>query len=247
MCQRRRGESLEDLEQRIKELTRKAFSADRREEEGLVALQNAVSEEQAKQIFLGQYKTMGEAVRQLSKVENFLQHRTHKGGVRTIQEAPTSTVQPTASAKASGGTAGGAPKVNTISAQSSPTSSDLSRLQDRMDKGLDELRQMFRQHMNSQSSKQGSPRRSRSKARSNGYRRAQSEARTATTRDTKQREPLGGPSQERPCLYCKSPDHWLADCTAKGVGGFRRKIKPRRLNMQGNGDGLSLGPKAQPN
>ena len=68
MCRRKRNETIDELGRRIKELTRKAHPADRREEEGVAAMKNAVSDKLSEQIVLQGYKTVDQCV------EHFVQN-----------------------------------------------------------------------------------------------------------------------------------------------------------------------------
>ena len=95
-CRRGRSESLDDLAWQIRELTRKAYPADRREEEGIYALRNAVSDSLADHIVVQNYGTMDEAVMALSRLECHKDHRNRTRQARLLhQEEPgTSEVTP---------------------------------------------------------------------------------------------------------------------------------------------------------
>ena len=72
---RGRNESLADLDHRIAELARKAYPADQREEEGVLAVRNAVSDKLAEHIVLQRYRKMDECLNALTRLECHIEMR----------------------------------------------------------------------------------------------------------------------------------------------------------------------------
>ena len=83
---RRKGETIEDLCQRIKDLTKKAHAESAREEEGLVALRTAVSEELGKLIITSNFTSMDKAMTELSRLDNWNQTQVLNKGRAAARE-----------------------------------------------------------------------------------------------------------------------------------------------------------------
>ena len=87
VCRRRRQETLEELASRIKELARKAYPPDQREEESILALKAAVSDRQAEALIMGRFQTLEQCVHHLSQLEAHTERTRDAGRGRIGQVA----------------------------------------------------------------------------------------------------------------------------------------------------------------
>ena len=87
-CRRRKNESLEDLASRIKELARKAYTPDRREEKSVAAFRGAVSDKLSEVVIQQDLRTVDQCVTLLGKIEANTEGRQKEGKARVQQVVP---------------------------------------------------------------------------------------------------------------------------------------------------------------
>lgn len=117
---RGRSEALEDLGRRITELTRKAYPPERREEEGVCAMRQAVSDKMADQIVVQAYKTVDQCVIALSKLECHQEQRNRNRQAHISQGVSTSEPQGRTPGGATSGAKGGTQSAQPVRAVSQP-------------------------------------------------------------------------------------------------------------------------------
>lgn len=211
-CTRGRNESLEELQRRITELARKACTPDRREEESLYALRHAVSETLAHQLVLQRYATMDEAVMALQRLECHVDQRNRSRQAKILQEEKN-PVPKAAPAKES---APAAQPVRAIKDPKAQAQEQVTLMAEALGAALkplvgrlDSLDQLL-------------------------GRQFQVGPRYGSRRKSPTRGKRGGPSEDRPCAECGSPEHWVADCPdAQG-------------KRSGKDQGLDHGSRGQP-
>ena len=232
MIRRGRGETLEELGRRIKELTRKAVAPERREEEGLIALRNALSDKQAELVVTQGYRTVDSCIEQLSKLECYQDHRARHRQQHRLQqimevEPEEEMLPPVSSSTMALGVkegqlaqvrTGGAPAQPAQLIQPAPPVPPVTPTADHLQLQTQELLKEMLKEMRKRPQPAPVP------------------AKTAG----KETKPGGGngpprrnwrtyPSADRPCELCGSPAHWKVHCPK------RNEKKVVKENSKGTG------------
>ena len=230
-CKRGKGESLDDLGTRIKELARKGYPSERREEVGIAALKSALSLELAKAIVLHGYRTVDEAILHLTGVEVLreqkAQHFTPQAGkVRQIAgNRPDGSPQ---GKGASRERKRPAEEARPERPKGKPVTPGMEYLMRKLQEEMRAMGAQIRTLQTKSCSYQGTPG-------VTGRKRAATEG-TPQGTPVKHR-PLNrsfstGPSAQNPCHVCGSDKHWKVDC-------------PNRDRDPLNGKGLDSGSSGQ--
>ncbi len=188
---RGRSEALEDLGRRITELTRKAYPQERREEEGVCAMRQAVNDKMADQIVVQGYRTVDQCVIALSKLECHQEQRSRHRQAQSAQSASAGEPQGRTPGGATSGAQRGTQSAQAVRAVGQPAQVVLPATKDA-------LRELF------------GPVLDQIKESALALDRSLRRERSDRTRGA--RGPGGGPSKDRPCTECGSADHWVADC-----------------------------------
>ena len=203
---RQRGESLQELGQRIRHLVRTAWPSDpgRQEEAALDTFKTAVSEKYQEQMVMAAL-TMDAAIHRFSMVEMGAdtRNRMRQGPGRVNQVAePHTTVKE-----------GQEPREAPVRAIAEPRKEELELLK-QLVKEVASLRQERPQQAPVRPPLARGP----------------MEGRPRDNKIPRWR----GPSKDHPCAICKSPDHWVKDCP-KQEGSGSKKESPQRTggNRQG--------------
>ena len=203
---RGRNEALEDLGRRITELTRKAYPPERREEEGVCAMRQAVNDRMADQIVIQGYKTVDQCVTALSKLECIQEQRSRHRQAHIAQGESADEVHGRTPGGATPSAKGGAQSTQAVRAVNQPaavvTTATKDALRELFGPVLDQIRESAR-----------------------ALDRSLRQERAERTRGA--RGPGGGPSKDRPCGECGSAEHWVAECPkAKKRSGKGRGLAP---------------------
>ena len=199
---RARNETLEDLGRRITELTRKAYpgSPERREEEGVYALRNAVSDKLSEQIVIQGYPTVDRCVEALARLECHQNHRNHARQARISQAEGAG--EPQLQNRLSGGATQGPKRAP----QSAPPARTAGPPQPTaVTVNPNDLKEVFAPIL--EDIRRGTRALTRSAHKDK------------PDRDAGPKGPGMGPSKERPCLKCQSTEHWAKECPNKANQG----------------------------
>lgn len=187
MIRRGRSETLEALGQRIHELVRVAYPGEDREAEGVFAFRNAVTERLSDVIVTQGYSTVQQCVEVLAKLECSQEHR-HRSRQAAINAQEEPEVGATGFRKSK------SPPVEAVRAVKDAKGANLEGLTEEVRKMLKQAFQEWSEQTNSLKQRFPSTKASRSRG------------------PTEQR---GGPSKQRPCSTCGSPEHWRSECPQK--------------------------------